>query len=151
MKDHKQYNPTFSYKPHQQEDFNSTPNVVRTDKDLLVKDFFRFNDTEAVTLKGQKTGVATATSAYEALLTDFFITVPSVVLTPSVTLPTARLAGIGKLYLIQDISGSAASTTITVYAREGDVINNDYTTAIASNFGSVKLCATGTSSWTITT
>lgn len=128
-------------------DFDSAGNIVRTDKNFSVKERFVVNDTETKMDHGQKIRMVSVPSVYSAVLNDFLVHVPSVAVAPTITLPPASVAGFGKVYVVKDASGSAATTTITIAAREGDVINNDYTTSINTNYGSVRLYVGGGSAY----
>jgi hypothetical protein len=112
-----------------------------------IQDAFSTNETESFQRRGQKVKGMSATSVYNVLLTDYLVSIPSVSVAPQVTLPLAKTAGFYKIYAFSDASGSAASTSITILAREGDVINGDYTYPINTNWGSVRLYCSGGSSW----
>lgn len=127
-------------------DFVSTGSTVRTDKTLIVKDYFTVDDVNTVTNRGRKINVTRGHSAYTALLTDTLIVVPSVAVAPTITLPEASTAGIGKVYMIKDISGSAAATSITISRSGTDTINGDTSTSINTNYGFVGLFSDG-SNW----
>ncbi len=131
-------------------DWVSAPNVVRTDKTLVVKDFFTVNDHEASLNRGQKIHIttfnSTITSTYTAQLSDFMVLVSSVAVPPTVNLPPSKLAGIGKYYVVKDASGSALSTTITIAPNGTEVIDGDTTKVINSNFGVARLYSDG-SNW----
>lgn len=122
------------------------PSIVRTDKDLTVKDFFTVNNIEIFGKIGRKLGIKNASGDYTALLTDFFITVSQVATSTVITLPKSSLAGIGKVYIIKDISGSALSTSISVVPFTGETINGDTSTSIATDYGKIGLFTDG-SNW----
>ncbi len=148
IKEHKQYQIEQAKQVNQPKnaDFVSTPNTARIDKDLIVKDFFTVNNTEIIGKIGRKLGISNAGEDYTALLTDFFITVSQVATSTVVTLPKASLAGIGKVYIIKDISGSALSTSISIVPFTGETINGDTSTSIATNYGKIGLFTDG-SNW----
>lgn len=129
-------------------DWISAPNVVRTDKDLIIKDFHNFTDTEAYLGKGQKIKIKYFKSGddptYNILLEDYFIGVTDTIISRTVKLTNPNLAGIGKLYVISDLSGSALSTTISITPFSTELINGDTSTAINTNYGTIRLTTNGT-------
>ena len=128
--------------------FVTSPNVVRTDKDLVVKDFYNFTNTEFINKKGRKMDITVITggvaSIYNILLTDSTVAVRDVNISRSVVLPPASLAGKGKIYFVKDISGSALTTSITISPFGTETINGDTTTAVNTNYGFVSLFTDGT-------
>lgn len=148
IKEHKQYQIEGVKQTNQQKnaDFVSTPNTARIDKDLIVKDFFSVNNTEIFGRIGRKLGIRSASGDYFALLTDFFITVSQVDTSTVITLPKSSLAGVGKVYIIKDISGSALATSISIVPFTGETINGDTSTSIATNYGKIGLFTDG-SNW----
>lgn len=137
----------FTNYPHENldpaQDWVSAPNLTRTDKDVVVKDFYTFNNVEASFKKGRRIGMTFAPSLYTALLTDFLILVQSVSVAPTITLPPAKIAGLGKIYIIKDVSGSALSTTITIARTGTDLINGDTGSSIATNYGFLSFFTDG--------
>lgn len=124
-------------------DFVSTPSVARTDKDLIVKDFYTFNNVEARLMKGQKilrTGVGTT---YSTALTDFLIGVTSLANAPTIGLPKPSLAGAGKLYVVKDEVGGAATTTITIVSQGEETIDGGANTTLTSNYQSKSFYTDG--------
>lgn len=126
------------------------PTILRTEKDHNIKNLHRITDTETVINHGQKIKVTEIVSGFDTTiftrLNDYNVGIKSVAVQPTVELPRARLAGIGKLYVIKDMSGSAASTTITVSVYDGETIDGDTTNGITSNFG-VKRYYTDGGNW----
>ena len=155
MEEHKQYNLGDEKKDFETQDngfddnsWISAPNVVRTDKDLIIKDFHNFTDTEAYLGKGQKIKLKRFkdgdASTLQILLDDFLIGVTDTIISRTVQLPKPELAGIGKLYVISDLSGSALSTTISITPHSTELINGDTSTAINTNYGTMRLTTDGT-------
>ena len=101
------------------DDFTSVPNLIRTDKDFSIKERFVVTDNERITRHGQKINLTVPPSVYTLLLTDFFVGIRSVSVAPTLSLPKASLAGLGKIYIVKDLSGSATSTTITISPQSG--------------------------------
>jgi hypothetical protein len=124
-------------------DFVSSPNVVYTAKNLIVKDFFSVAGDEVKNTKGHRIGLTNCSSVETLTISDFFAVVPSVSVAPTITLPRAQTAGIGKVYIIKDISGSASATTITISPQSGETINGDTSTSINTNYGFVGLFTNG--------
>lgn len=129
------------------QDFVSAPNIVRTDKDLTIKDFYNFGNVEFGSRKGRKIGLTIVSggtvSIYNAQLTDLFIAVSDVTISRSVVLPKSSLAGVGKLYFVKDISGSALSTTIAITPTGTELINGDTSTQLAVNYGFLSFFTDG--------
>lgn len=128
-------------------DWDSAPNLVRTDKDLVVKDKFNVTEAETQQLHGEKVNRTPATSVYKVLLTDYLIAITNLGVAPTITLPPTNLAGIGKIYVVKDEAGGAATTTITVrptFTAEG--IDGAASFSITGNFNSISLYCNG-GSW----
>jgi len=131
-------------------DFQSAGNVLRTDKSLFIKDKFNVNDIEAHNKIGSKINlhiIQQADSAtYNIQLTDFIIDISNAGVARTINLPKASLAGLGKVYIVKDSSGSISSTTITIDPDGTETINGDTSYVISTNFGSVGLYCNG-SNW----
>ena len=125
------------------DDFTSVPNLIRTDKDFSIKERFVVTDNERITRHGQKINLTVPPSVYTLLLTDFFVGIRSVSVAPTLSLPKASLAGLGKIYIVKDLSGSATSTTITISPQTGETINGDTGTSISTNYGFLGLFTDG--------
>lgn len=145
MKDHSNFYTTES--KVEQMDFVYAPNVMRTDKDLIVKDYYNFTNTEFVNKKGRKMDITVITggvaSIYNMLLSDSTVAIRDVTISRSVVLPPSSLAGKGKIYFVKDISGSALTTSITISPSGSETINGDTTTAVNTNYGFVSLFTDG--------
>lgn len=125
------------------QDFVSTGNVMRTDKDLIIKDFFSFTNVEARILKGQKilrTGTGTT---YSTALTDYLIGVTSLANAPTIGLPRPKLAGAGKIFTVKDEVGGAATTTITVVSQGEETIDGAATSTLVTNYQSKSFYTDG--------
>lgn len=125
-------------------------NLLRTDKDLSIKEVFTISNTETKSGHGQKVKVTQLVSGMSASLyaqiNDYNISIKDVVVSRGVELPSAVLAGVGKLYVIKDISGSASATTITIAALDGQFIDGEPTQSIVSDWGIKRLFGDG-SNW----
>lgn len=129
---HEQYE--HSPQSTQQEDFVSTPNVARTDKDLIIKDFYTFSNTEAQLLRGQKILRMGVGTTYSTALSDYLIGVTSLVFAPTIGLPRPKLAGKGKIYVVKDEVGGAGTTTITIVSQGEETIDGGANTTLTSNY-----------------
>lgn len=131
-------------------DFTSTSNLVRMDKDLVIKNLFNVNNTETQHLHGQKIAlrqvVSGAANTHFARNTEYTIGIKDVTISRGVQLPKSSLAGVGKLFVIKDISGSASATTITVAAIDGETIDGEPTDGITSDWGIKRYLSDG-SNW----
>lgn len=139
-------------KENPQQDWVSSPNVTRTDKTLVVKDFFIVDDTNMRALKGQIINRkvfgsnSTLSSVYTMAATDFLLGVTSLAYTPSVGLPLPSLVGIGKTYIVKDEAGGAATTTITIQSDGEKTIDGASSTTLTTNYQAKSFYSDG-SNW----
>lgn len=134
-----------------QGDFLSSGNVARTDKTLVVKDFFIANDIEVQMLKGQKfnrTAFSTLLSGslYSVATTDYLIGVTSLSYAPSIGLPKPSQVGVGKTFIVKDEAGGSATTTITVRSAGEENIDGTSTSTLTTNYQSKRFYSDG-SNW----
>src|SRR3990167_10736083 len=131
-------------------DFQSTGNVLRTDKSLFIKDKFNINDTEVHSKIGTKINLhiiqAVDSATYNVQLIDHIVDVSNAGVARTINLPKASLAGFGKVYIVKDSSGSISSTTITIAPNGTELINGDTSYVISTNFGAVGIYCNG-SNW----
>lgn len=121
------------------EDFYSNDKVTRTNKDLNVKDFYLFNDSERLNTRGERLNVKIVTEDnYRILPTDHIIGVVSTTAARTIYLPPMSIVGKGKHYIIFDAGGSAASNLITIDGN-GSTINGDATKGISTNYKGFEL------------
>lgn len=115
-----------------------------------IKNVISADDQETVLKQGQKIKLTQLVSGAEASLyarlNDYNITIKDVVVSRGVELPKSSVAGVGKLYVIKDMSGSAASTTITIAAVDGESIDGEPTQSITTDWGVKRLVSDG-SNW----
>lgn len=136
----------------EEKDFVSAPNVVRTDKTLIVKDFFIANDKEVQMLKGQRinhvvyNSNSTNSSVYSMSATDFLLGVTSLAYAPSIGLPLPALVGNGKTYIVKDEAGGASTTTITIISDGEKLIDGASSTTLTTNYQSKSFYSDG-SNW----
>jgi hypothetical protein len=82
------------------------------------------------------TQVISTTPAYTASLTDYVVAV-SASLGSGITLPSSP--GIGKTYIIKDVSGSAAADNIIISGTNGELIDGQLGETIAIDHGSIQV------------
>lgn len=135
--EHKQYNlgehKVNAKKQQTAEDWYSTPTTLRTDKSVVIKDQYEFNDTEFSNSKGERVNVKFVTADYYIQPSDYMIGVISTTAARTVYLPPTSLVGQNKHYIIFDAGGSAASNLITVNAN-GFKINGEATKGLSTNY-----------------
>ena len=152
--EHKQYNLEDQTVPKNQEEdsFISSGNIVRTDKDLNVKNFFGVNNVEAHNKIGNKINVTLVSSGmasiYTVNLTDFIIAVTDVIISRTINLPKPSLAGFGKVFIVKDASGSATTTTIAITPFSTETIDGDTSNGITTNYGFKGFYTDGTNWFT---
>ena len=142
--EHKQYN----LEPEEKntnlpmgQDFTSSPNVTRTDKTLVVKDFYIANDTEFINKRGQKVGrlaidTRVTGAVYSVAAQDYLVGLTHLSYAPTIGLPKPSLAGIGKVYLVKDEVGGATTTTITIVSDGEKTIDGATSATISANYDS---------------
>jgi hypothetical protein len=128
----------------------SAPNINRTDKDLNIKNLHRVTDTETAVIHGQKIKVTEilsgATNTHFTQLNEFNIGIKDVTISRGVQLPKSSLAGLGKIYVVKDMSGSASATTITIAPIDGETLDGEPTQSITSDWGVKRVFSDG-SNW----
>lgn len=119
-------------------DFISTNNTVRTDKDLIVKDRFKVSDQNVTLNLGQlvkRIGVSGVNGTIYAAVNDYILGFTSLAFTPALVLPRPAQIGLGKIYVVKDEAGQAASTTITITSAGGELIDGVASNTITTNYG----------------
>lgn len=136
--------------PIPEEDFVSSPNVIATQKTMIIKNKFFMNDTEFNLQNGFRVKRRSIRGTGNTFfLDDYYVGVTALAVAPTVTLPKSSIAGIGKLYVIKDESGGAGSTTITIQPASGENIELMASTTIAVNFGTMRFITDGANWFTI--
>ncbi len=147
--EHQQFNLPDEDPNAKPEQYGQSANVERIDKTLSVKDFYIFNDNEAINRKGQKFNrLGVSGSNYTVTSQDFLIGITSLILAPSIGLPRPSLAGNGKNYIVKDEVGGAATTTITVRSEGEATIDGASSSTITTNYGSKEYYTNGVSWFT---
>lgn len=128
-----------------QGDFVSAPNVTRTDKDLVVKNFFNFTNNEFENKRGQKFARTAFTGAtYSSTVSDYLIAVTTVSTTVTIGLPRPKLVGVGKTYIVKDEVGGATGTTITIVSQGEETIDGAANTTLTTNYQAKSFYTDGT-------
>jgi hypothetical protein len=106
------------------------------------------NVTSDITLGGgikvHRTTVADA--AYTAQHADYIIAYTSLSATRTVSLPAAATAGAGRVYIIKDESGGAATNNIVIDPSGAETIDAASTISITVNYGVLRIYCSG-SNW----
>lgn len=128
--------------------FQLLESIIRTDRDFSVKDFFIVDDVEASFLKGQRfkrTAFSTLASGslYSAIRSDYLIAVTHLSYAPGIGLPRPKDVGVGKVYIVKDEAGGAATTTITVRSAGEETIDGAATSTLTTNYASKEFYTDG--------
>lgn len=86
---------------------------------------------------------------YTTLMTDMYIGITSTAAARTVTLIAAATAGAGKVYVVKDESGGAATNNITVDANASELVDGALTKVINTNYGSITIICDGSNWFTI--
>lgn len=130
--------------PDQQSDFVSTPSVARTDKDLVIKDFYNFTDIGFSNERGQtfaRIGVRGA--AYSVSASQYLIGVTALAVSTTIGLPRPKLVGVGTSFIVKDEVGGAATTTITIVSQGEELIDGGANTTLNTNYQAKSLYTDG--------
>ena len=152
---HKQFNlPTATEMKAQQpvqSDFElKQANVLKTAKDLYIKEVFSVTNTETALKKGQRFNrTAIANINYTLSTSDYLVAITDLtLLAPSIGLPLPSLVGTGKHFIVKDEVGGAASTTITIRADGEKLIDGATSLTITTNYDSSDLYTDGSNYFT---
>lgn len=149
MTNHQQFNlPTFAERQAQQpvqSDFElKQANVLKTAKDLFVKEVFGVTNTESFQKKGQRlarTGFSGAN--YTLATSDYLIGITSLALAPTIGLPRPSLVGTGKTFIVKDEAGGAGTTTITIRSAGEETIDGATTATLTTNYQAKQFYSNG--------
>lgn len=154
MEPHKQYNlPTFEeaqkLKPIVADFELKQSNILRTAKDLNIKNQFIVDNSETTQMKGQRFGRTYITSVlYTLATTDYLVAVGNLITAPTYGLPLPSLVGVGKNFIIKDEVGGALTTNITVRVDGEKLIDGVATSTIITNYGSKRYYTDGANYFT---
>lgn len=104
---------------------------------------------ETVMKKGWKLPRNAQSSNYTTVMTDTYIGVTSTAAARTITLIAAATAGAGKVYVIKDESGGAATNNITIDGNASETIDGATTKIINTNYGSYTIICDGSNWFTI--
>lgn len=125
-------------------------NVLKTAKDLYIKEVFGVTNTETAQRKGQRFGRTTYSGAnYTASTSDYLIGLTSLAIAPSIGLPLPSLAGTGKTYIVKDEAGGAGTTTITVRSEGEKTIDGATSSTLTANYQAKQFYSDGSNWFTI--
>lgn len=126
---------------------NGDSSTVNLDRDLNIRDT-RIDIDGTHNRSGLRGNITRLTTflTYALGMRDYIVEVDNVALSRTINLPSASRAGIGRMYIIKDISGSALTTTIAVTPQTGELINGDTGSSVNTNYGSLRLFCDG-SNW----
>lgn len=116
------------------DDWVSTPIAIRTDKTFVVKDFFMVSDTEVSFLRGQRINRKAVSGNYTTAVVDFLVGVTSLGTAPNIGLPNPKIVAQGKVFIVKDEVGGAATTTITIASDGEKLIDGAATTTLTTNY-----------------
>lgn len=117
-------------------DFYSSPNLIRTDRDFVVKDVLHVSDDSARLLRGQVVSRTAVSGNYSTAVSDYLIGVTSLAVAANIGLPRPKNVGVGRIYVVKDESGGAGSTTITVRSEGEETIDGATTSTLTTNYQS---------------
>lgn len=122
-------------------------NILKTAKDLHIKEVFSVTNTEVAQKKGQRFGRTTFSGANYTLSTsDYLLGITSLAVAPSIGLPLPALVGKGKPFIIKDEVGGAATTTITIRSEGEKTIDGASSTTLTTNYQAKSFYTDG-SNW----
>lgn len=103
-------------------------------KNLRVKEVFATSDSDVHMRRGLMVARKAMTGTYTVSVSDFLIGITSLAVSADVGLPRPRDVGIGKLYIVKDEVGGAASTTITVRSVGEENLDGASTSTLTTNY-----------------
>lgn len=122
-------------------------NVLKTAKDLYIKEVFGVTNTETAQRKGQRFGRTIYSGAnYTASTSDYLVALTSLAIAPSIGLPSPSLVGTGKTYIIKDEAGGATTTNITIRSEGEKTIDGSSSTTLSTNYQAKRFYTDG-SNW----
>lgn len=148
MEKHKQYYlEEKEQAPLQQVGIRDSANVLALDKTLIVKNKVYAGEFEFEVKYGQKCAVKTIKqpdpATYLIRQEDYLIAVSDVGVARTITLPPSNIAGLGKTYVVKDMSGSCSATTIIINTHGSETIDGELTTTLLNNYQSLTLYTNG--------
>lgn len=121
-----------------QGDTSTSPRSLTGTEEIFEKTFLEgINNTGSMKI-GKQSNVTTAT--YSATTTDLMITVDTTTATRTIILPTAEIAGSGRIYYIKKIGGT---NTLTINPSSTTPIDGALTKATTDASASMQLYSSG--------
>ena len=139
---------------NQNNDFElKSANILKTAKDLYIKDVFSITNSETSQKKGQRLGQKSIStlvtgSVYSLSTSEFLLGITSLSYAPNIGLPLPSLVGAGKTFIVKDEAGGAGTTTITVTSAGEKTIDGSSSSTITTNYGSKSYYTDGNSWYT---
>lgn len=122
-------------------------NVLKTAKDVYIKNVFSATDTEVSQLAGLRIGRTAVRGAVTTVSTsDYLIGVTALAVATSIGLPLPAKLGSGKTYIIKDEAGGANTTNITIRSEGEKTIDGASSTTLNTAY-QVKRFYTDGSNW----
>jgi hypothetical protein len=146
---HQQFNlPTYAergvLKPTQSDFEQKQANLLKTAKDLRIKEVFDVTDSETALRKGQRFNRTAVNSAlYSISTSDYLVGVTSLAVAPSIGLPLPSLVGTGKTFIVKDEVGGALTTNITIRSEGEKNIDGASSTTLNTNYASKTFYSDG--------
>lgn len=148
MTEHTQYNlPEKTNNPSQGDFELRQPNILKTAKDMYIKDVFSVTNAEVSQYKGQRLGRTAVRGAVTTVSTSsYLIGVTALAVATSIGLPRPSQVGVGKTYIIKDEAGGATTTNITIRSEGEKLIDGSSSTTLSANYQSKQFYTDG-SNW----
>ena len=122
-------------------------NVLKTAKDVYIKNVFSATDVEVAQTMGQRIGRTAVRGAVTTVSTsDYLIGVTALAVATSIGLPRPSKVGIGKTYIIKDEVGGANTTNITIRSEGEKTIDGSSSTTLNTAYQSKQFYSDG-SNW----
>lgn len=126
-----------------EQEFDNAPDNLQTQKNFSVADSLFVNRSETHLRSGQRVNRRAQSGSYSTTTTDYLIGITSLATAPTIELPRPRLVGIGKVYIVKDEAGGAASTTITVRSGGEENLDGATTSTLTTNYQSRRYYSDG--------
>lgn len=122
-------------------------NILKTSKDLYIKEVFSVTNAETSQKRGQRLGRIGIRGALTTLSAEnYLVAITALAVATSIGLPRPSLVGSGKTYIIKDEAGGATITNITIRSEGEKTIDGSSSTTLSANY-QVKRFYTDGSNW----
>lgn len=132
------------FTPPQLETFNPVDTVfgqtansateIATEKAWRVKNTIFANDTDFNQRKGQIVARTAVSGNYSVAVFDYIVAITSLATAPTIGLPKPSSILPGKIYVVKDEVGGAATTTITIRSEGDKNIDGTSTSTLTTNY-----------------